>query len=163
MTTTRLFYVLIFSLSLNVGVIGTLAYRYFRDAGPSPRIQSGPALTVKEICRSLPLQNEQCQQLQRLMPERQRQRRALRMELDRHRRDLFQLLKQNHPSWPEIQGKLQEIRAQQEELEAQAVRGLMESMQTLAPEQRVAFLALLERRVFPLRERGRGKGREDSH
>jgi Spy/CpxP family protein refolding chaperone len=159
MTHTRLFYVLIFSLSLNVGVIGTLAFRHFREAGLSPRRQSGPPLTVKEICRSLPLQNEQCQQFQRIMPERQRQRRALRMELDKQRRELFQLLKKNHQAWPEIQGKLQELSALQGELEAAAVQTLLESMQTFTPQQRAAFLTMLEHRLFDSRDQGRGRGR----
>lgn len=159
MTRTPLFYVLIFSLSLNVGSVGTLAYRHFRDAGPSPRIQSGPGLTVKEICRSLPLENEQCQQLQRLMPERRRQSYPLREALDRHRRELFQLLKQDQPAWPEIQRKLQETSVIQEELEAAEVQALLESMQAFTPQQRAAFLTMLEHRLFDPRDQGRGRGR----
>jgi Spy/CpxP family protein refolding chaperone len=91
----------------------------------------------------------------------QPQRRDLQGELTRQRQELFSLLKQDSPSWPEIQGKIKEISTRQGKLEEETVRLLMESMKCLTSEQRAGMFPLLERRLNPPRFRGGGRAREN--
>ncbi len=61
MKRSGLFLLLAFSLALNLASLGTLLYLSRQGVQDAGRRQPGPPLTVKELCRSLPLQAEQCQ------------------------------------------------------------------------------------------------------
>lgn len=156
-----LFFLLVFSLALNLGTIGTLAYLRRPDVNGTSRRPAGPPLTVKELCRSLNLETEQCQQFRRMMSEHHQQRRDLQGELARQRQELLSLMKQDPPSWPQIQDKIKEISTRQGKLEEETVRLLMESMKGLTAEQRAAMFPLLERRLNPSRSRGGGRARQN--
>jgi Spy/CpxP family protein refolding chaperone len=147
-----LFYLLVFSLALNLTTIGTLVYLKRQDVNVAGRRQAGPPLTVKELCRSLPLQAEQCQKFRSMMPEHKKQRHDLRERLAREQRELWELMKQESPSWPEIQGKIKEISLLQTKVEEEAMQLCLEFQKHLQPEQRVIYLKLLERRLLPRRE-----------
>ncbi len=152
MKRSRLFFLLVFSLALNLASLGTLLYLSRQDVQDVGRRQPGPPLTVKELCRSLPLQAEQCQQFRSMMPEHQQRRRGLQMELAREQKELWQLMKQDSPSWPAIQGKIKEINSLQTLVEEEAVRLCLEFQKHLQPEQRVVYLKLLERQLLSRRE-----------
>ena len=162
-----LFYLLVFSLALNLATIGVLVYWRRQDVKSAGRRPAGPPLTVKELCRSLPLQKEQCQQIRSMMPERQKQLQDLRDRLAREQRELWELMKQDSPSWPAIQSKIKDISLLQTKVEEEAVQLCLEFQKHLQPEQRAVYLRLLERQLLPGRKGGgysftpgaKGKGR----
>jgi Spy/CpxP family protein refolding chaperone len=149
-----LFYLLVFSLAFNLAGIGAFVYWRCQDVNGSGRRTAGPPLTVKELCRSLPLQTEQCQQIRSMMPERQKERQDLRERLAREQRELWELMKQDSPSWPAIQSKMKDISLLQTKLEEEAVQLCLEFQKHLQPEQRVVYLKLLERQLQPGRKGG---------
>jgi len=162
-----LLFLLVFSLALNLGSLGALAFRRWQVGGGVPRQISGPCLTIKELCRILPLEAAQCRQFQGMLPGHRQSRRRLLAELTGKRAELLALLEQDSPSWPEIQGKIKEISTRQGKLEEETVRLLWEWQQHLEPGQRKTLLSLLEGRQSGLPFKGQAfgirKGQEGRH
>jgi Spy/CpxP family protein refolding chaperone len=147
-----LFFLLIFSLALNLASLVSLVYLSRQDVQDVGRRQPGAPLTMKELCRSLPLQAEQCRQFRSMMPEHQQRRQDLQVRLVREQTELWQLMKQDSSSWPAIQGKIKEINSLQTMVEEEAGRLCLEFKKHLQPAQRVVYLKLLERQLLPRRE-----------
>ncbi len=88
-----LLYLVIFSLALNLGTIGTIAYLRYQDhqqaaVGPPP-----PPMLPKSLWRELKLDDSQRQTLRRLFPEHHHKVKAIRQELSQKRQELFELIK----------------------------------------------------------------------
>jgi len=164
-----LIYLVIFSLALNLGTIGTFAYLRYQDqqqqvAGPVP-----PPLPLRSLWRELKLDKSQRQSLRRLFPEHHRQVRQTRQELAQKRQELFALLKGDSTPWSAVKAKVQEISALQGSLEEEMARFMLALKQNLNPQQQAAFLTLLQTRMCgPLgpgfgRHRGPGRGHGRGH
>jgi len=143
-----LLYLVIFSLALNLGTIGTIVYLRSQDhppaaAGPAPP----PPLPMKALWRELKLDDPQRQTLRRLFPEHHQQVKALRQELTQKRQELFELIKAEPTPWSAIQAKVQEISTLQGRLEEEMARFMLEFKKNLNPEQHAAFLNLLQTRL----------------
>ncbi len=150
-----LLYLVIFSLALNLGTIGTFAYLRYQDqrvaaVGPPP-----PPLPMRELWRHLNLEEEQRQALRSLLPEHRQRVRAWRAKLAQKRQELFTLIKEGAAE-AAIPAKIREISQLQGNLEEEVVRFLLEVQKHLKPEQKTAFLALMERRLLPA-PGGRGR------
>jgi Spy/CpxP family protein refolding chaperone len=148
-----LLYLVIFSLALNLGTVGTLLYLHFQ--GPPPRPAGPPPMPVRELWGSLNLDPQQQQSLVRLFPEHQRQVLAARTALAQRRGELMALMQQENPPWEALRGKVQEISNLQGQLEEEMVRYMLEMKKQLKPEQRQAFLNMMQTRL----ERGGPAGR----
>ena len=156
-----LLYLVIFSLALNVGTIGALAYfkwqerqaqekaEYTPGPGAGPRAGRGePALPFRELLDKLNLEADQRQTMWRLMTEQRRQVMSLRRSLAERRGALFALLKQPElPEWEKVQTAIREINELQGKLEEEMVRHLLEVQTHLRPEQRQVLLSHLEQRL----------------
>ncbi|MEJ2071114.1 MAG: periplasmic heavy metal sensor [Syntrophobacterales bacterium] len=145
-----LLYLVIFSLALNFGTIGTFAYLHWQDQQEvSPPKEEVP-LPFRKMLRELNLDQQQRQSLRSLVPEHRRRVRELLQELAQQRRELFALLKQeNLPPWPPVQTKIQEIGGLQIRLEEEKVQHLLEVQKNLKPEQRQLLMIHLEKRLSP--------------
>jgi len=149
-----LLYLVIFSLALNFGTIGTLLY--LRYQGPSPgAAKELPPMPMRELWGALNLEPEQRQALRNLFPEHRRRILEVRTSLVQKRQELFNLIQEGSPSWEALRAKIQEISALQGQLEEEMARFLLEMKKRLKPEQHAAFLNLLQTRL----ERGGGFGR----
>ena len=144
-----LIYLLMFSLALNLGTIGTIVYLRYQDqqkqaAGPAP---SPPPLPMKSLWRELNLDESQRQTLRRLFPEHHQKVKAARQELAQKRQELFDLIKVESTPWSAIQAKVREISALQGSLEEEMARFMLEFKKNLNPEQHAAFLNLVQTRL----------------
>jgi Spy/CpxP family protein refolding chaperone len=144
-----LIYLVMFSLALNFGTIGTIVYLRYQDqqklaAGPAP---PPPPLLMKSLWRELKLDESQRQTLRRLFPEHHQKVTAVRQELAQKRQELFDLIKVESTPWSAIQAKIREISALQGSLEEEMARFMLEFKKTLTPEQHAAFLNLLQTRL----------------
>jgi Spy/CpxP family protein refolding chaperone len=142
-----LIYLVIFSLALNLGTIGTIVYLRYQDhrelaAGPAP-----PPLPPKSLWRELKMDESQRQTLRRLFPEHHKKVKVFREELIQKRLELFDLIKNDATPWSAIQAKVQEISALQGSLEEEMARFMLEFKKNLNPEQHTAFLNLLQTRL----------------
>ncbi|MGO8760785.1 MAG: Spy/CpxP family protein refolding chaperone [Desulfobaccales bacterium] len=140
-----LIYLVIFSLALNFGTIGTIVYLRYQD---QQKLAAGPApLPMKSLWRELKLDDSQRQTLHRLFPEHHQKVAAVRQELALKRQELFDLIKVESTPWSAIQAKIQEISALQGNLEEEMARFMLEFKKTLTPEQHTAFLNLVQTRL----------------
>ena len=142
-----LLYLVIFSLALNLGTIGTIVYLRYQDhqqaaVGPPP-----PPVVPKSLWRELKLDDSQRQTLRRLFPEHHKKVKAIRRELSQKRQELFELIKTDATPWSAIQAKVQEISVLQGSLEEEMARFMLEFKKNLNPEQHAAFLTLLQTRL----------------
>jgi Spy/CpxP family protein refolding chaperone len=155
-----LLYLVIFSLALNVGTIGTFAYLRWQDQQVAPPPPEMAPLPFRKLMRKLDLDREQRQALRRMVPEHHRKVRELHKKLAQHRQELFGLFKQqNLPDWPPIQSKVREIGGLQLRLQEEMVHHLLEVQKNLNPEQRQVLVTNLEKRLSRFRgRRGRHRG-----
>ncbi|MBM4286177.1 MAG: periplasmic heavy metal sensor [Deltaproteobacteria bacterium] len=158
-----LLYLVIFSLALNVGTIATFVYLRYLDKTAQAAREGLPPLPPRELWSRLNLNAEQQATLKGLWPEHSRRVRGLRLELAQKRRELLGLIKKNSSGWPAIQGKIKEISLLQGSLEEEVTDFFLQFQKHLNPEQKEAFLALLERRLTPFMGGRRGLGRERGH
>jgi Spy/CpxP family protein refolding chaperone len=140
-----LIYLVMFSLALNFGTIGTIVYLRYQD---QQKLAAGPAPPpLKSLWRELKLDDAQRQTLHRLFPEHHQKVAAVRQELALKRQELFDLIKVESTPWSAIQAKIQEISALQGNLEEEMARFMLEFKKTLTPEQHAAFLNLVQTRL----------------
>jgi Spy/CpxP family protein refolding chaperone len=154
-----LLYLVIFSLALNVGTIGTFTYLRYQDrqgSAASVAKEELPPMPMREMWQRLDLDQEQRRWLDQVVPEHRRRLRALRSDLAEKRRELFGLLKKDTaPDWPTVQSKIREVSDLQGKLEEEIIRHLLTMKEQLKPEQQAIFVELLEQRLRPF-ERRRG-------
>lgn len=141
-----LLYLVIFSLALNFGTIGAFVYLRYQDRGQ--RLYHGiPPLPMRALWGALKLEDSQRQALRGLLPEHRGKIAEIRNALFLKRQALFDLLKGETPDMPEVRAKIGEISALQGELEEEQIRFLLEIRKGLKPEQKVAFLDLIQGRL----------------
>ena len=155
-----LMYLVIFSLALNAGVLGTFAYQHWRgQPGPPPPLEAAP-LPFSQLMRELDLDTQQRQAMKAMAPEHWRKVRGLQQELLQQRQELFALIKQdNLPEWPPVEGKIREIGNLQVQLEEEKVHHLLDVQKNLRPEQRHMLITHLEKRLPQCCGGGPGRGR----
>ncbi len=142
-----LLYLVIFSLALNFGTIGTFAYLRYQDQAQRLARQLPPPLPLRELWQTLKLDEAQRQALRHLAPEHRDKVGAIRHELFQKRQEFFDLLKAETPDQAAIQAKIGEISTLQGQLEEELVRFLLEVRKNLKPEQNAAFLDLVRTRL----------------
>jgi Spy/CpxP family protein refolding chaperone len=142
-----LLYLVIFSLALNLGTIGTFLYLRYQDRREVALKETSPAMTFREMWAGLNLDGEQRQALRVLLPEHRRRVMEVRRDLAQKRQELLDLIKGEGTPWGAIQAKVQEISTLQGRLEEEVARFLLEFNKNLRPEQHAAFLNLVQERL----------------
>ena len=142
-----LIYLVMFSLALNLGTIGTIVYLRYQDHWQLAAVPAPPTLPPKSLWRELKMDESQRQALRRLFPEHHQKVKALREELVQKRLELFDLIKNDATPWSAIQAKVQEISALQGSLEEEMARFMLAFKKNLNPEQHTAFLNLVQTRL----------------
>jgi Spy/CpxP family protein refolding chaperone len=102
---------------------------------------------MRALWGALKLEDSQRQALRGLLPEHRGKIAEIRNALFLKRQALFDLLKGETPDMPEVRAKIGEISALQGELEEEQIRFLLEIRKGLKPEQKVAFLDLIQGRL----------------
>ncbi|MFZ2087577.1 MAG: periplasmic heavy metal sensor [Desulfobaccales bacterium] len=156
-----LVYLVIFSLALNAGTIGSLVYMNWHGRpGPPPPPEEAP-LPFRQLLRELDLDRQQRQTLKEIAPAHWRKVFELQGELVQQRQELFALIRQeNLPEWPPVQAKIRGIGNLWVQLEEEKVHHLMAVQKNLRPEQRQVLIIQLEKRLPQCcpTEPGRGRG-----
>jgi Spy/CpxP family protein refolding chaperone len=142
-----LLYLVIFSLALNLGTIGTFFYLRYQDRQATAGREVQPPLPLRELWGALQMDQSQRQALHSLMPDHRRKVREFRRELAQKRQELFDLVKGAAPDGDAIKGKIREISALQGGLEEEVARFLLEVKKHLKPEQHAAFVDLVQKRL----------------
>jgi Spy/CpxP family protein refolding chaperone len=155
-----LLYLMIFSLALNAGAIGTFGYLYWQGPQGAPPPPSAAPLPFRQLLREINLDPQQRQALKAMAPEHWHKVRGLEQELLQQRQELFGLIKQdNLPEWPPVEAKIKEINNLQLQLEEEKVHHLMDVQKNLRPDQRQVLITQLEKRLPQCCGPGQGRGR----
>jgi len=149
-----LLYLVIFSLALNLGTISTLAYLHYQGP-PLPAPAGPPPMPMHELWGAIKFDPKQRQAMQDLFPEHHRRVMDLRTALAQKRGELLNLMQQEAPDWQALRAKVKDISNLQGQLEEEMLRFMVETKKLLKPEQRRAFLSLMQARL----ERGGPPGR----
>lgn len=152
-----LLYALLFSLSLNLGVIGAWGYFHWaKTPPPPPPPPSGVWLPpgLGRLLHNLDLDQEQRAGLQRYFQEQHQSLRERRQQLAKARAELLELLQAEPPDEAAIVAKVQEITTYQGQLESQLTSALLATFRILRPEQKRQLVNNLNRRFC--RPEGRG-------
>jgi Spy/CpxP family protein refolding chaperone len=139
-----LIYLVIFSVALNLGTIGTFAYLRHQDQQQRVTAQSTPPLPLRSLWRELNLDNSQRQALHGLFPEHRRKVDEIKQELAQKRQELFNLIQNDATPMSAIQTKVKEISVLQGSLEEEMVRFMLAFRKTLNPQQQTAFLSKVQ-------------------
>jgi Spy/CpxP family protein refolding chaperone len=142
-----LLYLVIFSLDLNLGMVGTYVYSRYQEkpesGPPEGKVPGGKG----HLFRALSMEPDQKEVFHRLFPPHRQEVSKLRSEIGRQRSELFELLKPAQPAEEMITAKIQEISHAQGELEKETVRFLLAIKKTLRPEQQAMLLDLVGQRL----------------
>jgi Spy/CpxP family protein refolding chaperone len=139
-----LLYLVIFSLALNLGTIGTFAFLRHEDQQQQAEVQATPTPPLRALWRELNLDNTQRQTLRELFPEHRRKVGEIKQELGRKRQELFNLIQNDATPMSAIKAKVKEISALQGSLEEEMVRFMLAFRKILNPQQQAAFLSRLQ-------------------
>jgi Spy/CpxP family protein refolding chaperone len=142
-----LLYLVIFSLALNLGSIGTFAYLRYQDQAQRLSLKQPPPLPMRELWKTLEMDEGQRRAVRGLFSQHRAKVEEIRRELFQRRQELFELLKSETPAMPVIHAKIGEISTSQGKLEEELVRHLLEFRKELKPEQRATFLNLVRTRL----------------
>ncbi|MCX5892984.1 MAG: Spy/CpxP family protein refolding chaperone [Deltaproteobacteria bacterium] len=134
-------------MALNFGTIGTIAYLRYQDQAPRLSREVPAPMPMRDLWRTLKLAETQRQAVRGLFAQHRAKVEEIRRELFQRRQELFELLKAETPGMTVIHAKIGEISASQGKLEEELVRHLLEFRKELTPEQRVAFLNLVQTRL----------------
>lgn len=165
-------YLLIFSLSINVGGVATFLYSRFQNWQPPISNQEAPSPALKELVTLLNLDPEQREMFQKIFSTHRQNMQVWHREIELKRQELLTLLKDGNSSWPDFQAKLEELRDLQFKAEEASLRFFLELRQDLKPDQREACNNFMECRLLKgkgdkgewcrargIRPQGRGKRR----
>lgn len=146
-------YLLIFSLSINVGGVATFIYSKFINQQTPFVKQEAPPPALKELVTLLNLDPEQREFFQKILSAHRQNVQLRHQERTLKRKELLTLLKNGNASWPDFQRKLEELRDIQFKGEEDTLRFFLELRQDLKPEQRETCDNFMECRLL----KGRGE------
>jgi Spy/CpxP family protein refolding chaperone len=162
-----LLYLVIFSLALNLGTIGTFAYLHYQTQ-PDKSVVAAPPVPTGPLWHKINLDKSQRQTIQSLFPEHRRKVQEIRLQMAEKRQQLFDLIQNDNAPTSAIQAKVREINALQGSLEQEMVRFMLAFKKTLTPQQRAVFLNRVQSRLCGAeacrmgpgfgRQRGMGRG-----
>ena len=92
-----LLYLVIFSLALNFGTIGTFVYLHYQDQAQRLSRDLPPPLPMRDLWQTLKLDETQRQAVRGLFSQHRAKVEAIRSELFQRRQELFELLKAETP------------------------------------------------------------------
>jgi hypothetical protein len=146
-------YLLIVSLSINMGGVATLLYSRFQNRQPSILDQEASPPALRELVTLLKLDPEQREIFQKIFSAHRSNTQVWHQELNLKRQGLLVLLKDGDTTWPEFQAKLKELGDIQLKGEEASLRFFLELRQYLKPDQRETCDNFMECRLL----RGRGE------
>ena len=136
MSRKTLIILLIISIGINIGLIGTILYK--RSIVREGEVTGYPDLS-KWISRNVEITPEQEEKLGEIFLEKEQVLDDLRSELAEKRMELSLLLRGEEPDLPAIDEKVMEISTLQEEMQQEIIKQILKIREVLGPEQCNAF------------------------
>jgi hypothetical protein len=152
MSSQWLKYLLIFSLSINLGGVAAFLYPRFQNWQSPILNQEALPPALRELVTLLNLDPEQREIFQKIFSSHRQNTQVWDQELNLKRQELLVLFKEGSTTWPEFQAKLKELGDIRLKGEEASLRFFLELRQDLKPDQREAGDNFMECRF--LRDKG---------
>jgi hypothetical protein len=141
-------YLLIFSLSINMGGVATFLYSQFQNQQLSILNQEAPPPALKELVTLLNLDLEQREMFQKMFSVHRQNMQAWHREMALKRQDLLALMKDGSTTWSDFQAKLKELSDIQAKSEEASLDFFLQLRQHLKQEQQVTCNNYMECRLL---------------
>ncbi|MBN1883508.1 MAG: periplasmic heavy metal sensor [Deltaproteobacteria bacterium] len=158
MSRNTLIILLILSVALNLGLIGTMALRHV--VTPETTI-SPDSFGFHTWLGDGMLDDAQRETIDEIISKNQEEMNDIKNELSQKRFELTELMRQDEPDPDAVELKIAEIADLQRELEQMIAEQMMEVHAVLTPEQAEIFTTHMEERLCPGGGYGMGRGRWD--
>ena len=150
-----LYIVLVFSLGLNLSLLGAMGYWWTRPE----RSFMAPALERPLARLPAPLRQKVREARRPLIPGVK----EIRKELGEARSELYTALREQPPDTASIEEKMNRITELQSRMQHMIVNGILEESKLLTPEEREAYFKTIGTRLGPLWEKGSRPPRGSGH
>jgi Spy/CpxP family protein refolding chaperone len=148
MKQTWLKYLLVYSLSLNVGGITAFLYSWAQNQQPAILNQEAPPSALRELVTLLKFDPEQRQIFKKIFPAHRENMQVWQREKTRKRQELLTLFKNEDTSWSDFQAKLGELRDIQFKSDEASMSFFLQLRQYLRPEQKIISNNFIECRLL---------------
>jgi Spy/CpxP family protein refolding chaperone len=155
MTRRTLAILLVISVGINVGIIGTLAYNYFKF---KKGVGRGPEGLSRWFEERFDLSPEQAKEVDDIISSDREEMDDLRSKIDAKMEELAALLDEDDPDRQAIEDVISDLSSLRYEIEKSVVENMLEIRGVLTPEQVEEFNEDMGRHLCPPRGMGGRKG-----
>ena len=155
MTRRTLAILLIISVGINVGIIGTFAYNYFKFKSSVGR---GPEGLSRWFEERFDLSSEQAEEVDDIISSDREVMDDLRSKIDAKMEELATLLDEDDPDRKAIEDVISDLSSLRYEMEKRVVENMLEIRGVLTPEQAEKFNEDMGRHLCPHKGMGGRKG-----
>jgi Spy/CpxP family protein refolding chaperone len=155
MTRRTLVILLVISVGINLGIIGTFAYNYFKFKAGFERGPEGLSSWFEE---RFDLSPEQAEKVDEIINSDRETMDDLRMRIDDKTEELAALLDEDDPDREAIEDVISELSSLHYEMETRVVENMLEIRSVLTPEQAEEFNEDIGRHLHPPKGIGGRKG-----
>jgi Spy/CpxP family protein refolding chaperone len=140
---------LTFSVAINIGVLGSVGYRWLKISGEEKPHQEGEHSPMSFLSKELSLSQSQTREMESLRKALEPKMEEIREELRDKRVQLVNLLIEAEADLEKINTRLNEIESLQTELQKLVINHLLQEKKILSPEQQKKYFSIISNRLCP--------------
>lgn len=140
---------LIFSVSINVGILGNIGYRWLKKSGEERHQREGTHSPMGFLGKELSLSQSKAREMESLRKALEPKMEEIREELREKRVQLVNLLMESEPDLEKINIQINKIESLQTELQKHVVDLLLQEKKMLSPEKQKKFFSIILKRLCP--------------
>lgn len=140
---------LVLSITINIGVFGSIGYQWLKSKGEKPRHGATDHSPMTAFCERLGLSEEQIIKMGLLREALKSRVEEIKTELREERIQFLIYLKEPVPNQEKITAELSKIVSLQTELQKIAIDQILQEKKILTPEQQEIFFSIILKRLYP--------------
>lgn len=140
---------LIFSVGINIGILGSVGYRWLKRNGEERSHREGKHSPMGFLGKELSLSQSQAREMESLRKALEPKMEEIRKKLTEKRVQLVNLLMESELDLEKINIQISEIESSQTELQKLVIEHLIQEKRILSLEQQKRFFAIISKRLCP--------------
>ena len=140
---------LVLSITINIGVFGSIGYQWLKSRGEKSHLGETAHSPMTAFCERLGLSEEQIIKMEPLRETLNSRIEEIKTELREERIQFLIYLKEPVPDQEKITAELSKIVSLQTELQKIAVDQMLQEKKILTPEQQEIFFSIISKRLCP--------------
>lgn len=139
---------LIFSVAVNIGILGSVGYHWLKKKGGERHHQEAQHSPLGFLAKELRLSPSQIREIESLRKSLEPKLEEIREKLREKRAQLVNMLKEPEHDSAKINLLIKEIESLQTKLQKIAINHLLQEKKILTPEQQEKFFSIVSKRLF---------------